>query len=253
MMLNLIKSLKSLITEAGGIALIRRDLGLIVSYKDDNSPVTNADKEISSFIYDGLKDLAPNIPVVCEERDIIALNDNQFWLIDPIDGTKSYIKGEDTYTVNIALIKNGMPIIGFIYQPSVQKLYYTDANNALRIEQNGVETSFDALPKTHYRAVVSSRSSNSDIKKFLKKHLITEIVTIPSSIKLCLVAEGKADIYPKFGPTMEWDIAAGHALIKASGGNIVDIDGNELVYQKKNFQNPHFYAYSRYFPIFTSF
>ncbi|UCM85618.1 MAG: 3'(2'),5'-bisphosphate nucleotidase CysQ [Rickettsia endosymbiont of Culicoides impunctatus] len=252
MMVNLIRSLKSLITDAGRIALMTRDLGLIVCYKEDNSPVTNADKEISNFIYNGLMELTPNIPVICEEREIVTLNEEQFWLIDPIDGTKSYIKGEDTYTVNIALIKNGMPVIGFIYQPSMQKLHYTDANNALRVEQNDVEVSFDALPRNHYSAVVSSRWFNLDTKSFLEKHLITEIVSIPSSIKLCLIAEGKADIYPKFGTTMEWDIAAGHALIKANGGNIIDLDGNELIYQKKNFQNPHFYAYSRYFPIFTS-
>jgi 3'(2'), 5'-bisphosphate nucleotidase len=121
MMVNLIRSLKSLITEAGRIALITRDLGLIVSYKEDNSPVTNADKEISDFIYNALKDLTPNIPIICEEREIVTLNEEQFWLIDPIDGTKSYAKGEDTYTVNIALIKNGMPIIGFIYQGTVER------------------------------------------------------------------------------------------------------------------------------------
>ncbi|WP_341756257.1 MULTISPECIES: 3'(2'),5'-bisphosphate nucleotidase CysQ [unclassified Candidatus Tisiphia] len=252
MIVHLIKSLRSLITEAGRIALMTRDLGLIISYKEDNSPVTNADKEISDFIYDGLKELTPNIPVICEERDIVTLNEEQFWLVDPIDGTKSYVKGEDTYTVNIALIKNGIPVIGFIYQPSIQKLHYTDANNILRVEHNNVEVSVDVLPRNHYNAVVSSRCSNLDTKNFLEKHLITEVVSVLSSIKLCLIAEEKADIYPKFGTTMEWDIAAGHALIKANGGNIVDLDGNELVYQKKNFQNPHFYAYSRYFPIFTS-
>lgn len=252
MMVNFIRSLKSLITEAGRIALMTRDLGLIVSYKGDNSPVTNADKEISDFIYNGLMALTPTIPIICEEREIVTLNEEQFWLIDPIDGTKSYVKGEDTYTVNIALIKNGMPVIGLIYQPSMHKLYYTDANNVLRVEQNDVEVNFDVLPKNHYSAVVSSRWSNSDTKNFLEKHLITKVVSVPSSIKLCLIAEGKADIYPKFGTTMEWDIAAGHALIKANGGNVVDLDGNELVYQKKNFLNPHFYAYSRYFPILTS-
>ncbi len=250
MMLNLIKSLKNLITEAGKIALIRRDSGLVVSYKKDDSSVTNADKEISDFIYNGLKALTPNIPVICEERNISVVNESQFWLIDPIDSTKSYIKGQDSYTVNIALINNSMPIIGFIYQPSMHRLYYTNADNALIVEQNGIEVSFDILPKDHYSAVISSCITNSDTKKFLNKYLITEVVTVASSIKLCLVAEGKADIYPKFGPTMEWDIAAGHALIKANGGNIVDLEGNELVYQKKNFQNPHFYAYSRYFPIF---
>ncbi len=256
-MQNLINSLKNLIIEAGNIAVTRRNTGLIVSYKQDNSPVTNADIEISDFIYHGLKVLSPNIPVICEERDLDNLTeniysnspnqDNMLWLVDPIDGTKSYIKGEDSYTVNIALIQNGSPIIGLIYQPSIYKLYYTDQNNNLKIEQKGAKIDFESSSKNYYSAVVSSSSFNSsDIQDFLKKYFITELIRVSSSIKLCLIAEGKADIYPRFGTTMEWDIAAGHALIKANGGNIIDLNGKELIYNKKNFQNPHFYAYSKY-------
>ncbi len=245
-MREVIESLKNLIIQAGEIALTTRENGLIISYKEDTSPVTNADKEISSFIYDAISLLTPNIAVICEERDLITVEANSFWLIDPIDGTKSYIKGEDSYTINIAFIKNGMPAIGLIYQPSQHRLYYTDQNNCLRIEQHGVEENLTILPKDYCNAVIGSHSSNGEIKDFLNKHLITEILTIASSIKLCLVAEGKFDIYPKFGPTMEWDIAAGHALIKASGGNIVDLTGKELIYKKSNYKNPYFYAYSRY-------
>ncbi|WP_375326206.1 3'(2'),5'-bisphosphate nucleotidase CysQ [Candidatus Tisiphia endosymbiont of Nemotelus uliginosus] len=243
---RLIESLKNLIIKAGEIALLQREIGLKVSYKEDNSPVTNADIEISELIYHNLTRLAPNISIICEEREIAPLTADSFWLIDPIDGTKSYIKGDSTYTINIGLIERGTPTIGLIYQPTIRKLYYTDHNNFLRIEQDGIEEKLSTLPKSYCNAVLSSHSSNVDTKNFLEKHLITEVVSIPSSIKLCLVAEGKCDIYPKFGPTMEWDIAAGHALIRANGGNIVDLEGKELTYKKDNYKNPSFYAYSRH-------
>ncbi|KAJ6644948.1 GTPase Der [Pseudolycoriella hygida] len=218
--LLLIKELWQIDHIAGEIALKKRELGLIVSYKEDNSPVTNADKEISTFIYNSLTTLTPDKAVICEEREMVTLNEDSFWLVDPIDGTKSYTKGDNTYTINIGFIENGVPIIGLIYQPTTYRLYYTDANNFLRIEQNGIEEELNTLPKNYCAAVVSSHSSNRDTKDFLSKHLITEVTNIPSSIKLCLIAEGKYDIYPKFGPTMQWDIAAGHALIRANGGNI---------------------------------
>lgn len=241
-----IEFLKTLIMQAGEIALLKREAGLIISQKEDNSPVTNADKEISCFIYDGLLQLTSHIAVICEERDLLTVEEDSFWLVDPIDGTKSYIKGDSTYTINIALIENGLPTIGLIYQPSQSRLYYTDENNCLRIEQDGVEENLNISPKNYCNAVIGSHPTDLEIKKFLKKHLITETLSIASSIKLCLIAEGKFDIYPKFGPTMEWDIAAGHALIKANGGNIVDLNGKELIYKKNNYQNPYFYAYSRY-------
>ena len=245
---SLVESLKTLMIESGNKAFLRRQEGLRIYYKEDNSPVTNADLEISTLIYHHLKSLAPNIPVVCEEREIITpFADDLFWLVDPIDGTKSYIKNEDTFTVNIALIQNHIPVLGFIYQPSMQKLYYTDHDNSLKIEQNGVILSVaNTSIEDRYGAVVGSRYSDANTKDFLKKHSITNVVSIPSSIKLCLIAEGKADVYPKFGTTMEWDIAAGHALIKAGGGHVVDLHGNELGYKKAGFLNPHFYAYSKY-------
>ena len=245
---NLVNSLKILIVESGAKALLRRQEGLRVYYKEDRSPVTNADLEISTLIYNHLKSLTPNLSVICEERELICpLVDDVFWLVDPIDGTRSYIQNGDTFTVNIALIKNNIAVLGFIYQPSVQKLYYTDYDNSLKIEQNGVVISVDNTSQSdRYGAVVGSRYSDSNTKDFLEKHSITKIASIPSSVKLCLIAEGKADVYPMFGTTMEWDIAAGHALIKAGGGNIVDLLGNELSYKKGGFQNPHFYAYSKY-------
>ncbi|MCC8417757.1 MAG: 3'(2'),5'-bisphosphate nucleotidase CysQ [Rickettsia endosymbiont of Bryobia graminum] len=270
-MRNLIKDLRDLIIEAGVIAIKRREVGLTISYKEDKSPVTNVDKEISNFIYNNLKLLRPDIPVICEEREVDILNDNNFWLIDPIDGTGSYMEGYNTYTVNIALIKEGVPVIGLVYHPSLGRLYYTDDSNLLRIEQDNVEISYATTREGDAGALISSRSLDLEnaglleilpqdngsyevslesidfnTRNFLEKHLITKATIVPSSIKLCLIAEGKFDIYPRFGETMQWDIAAGHALIKAGGGNVMDFAGNELIYQKNHYKNPNFYAYSKY-------
>lgn len=245
-MKNLISSLKQLILVAGEIALTVRANGLVIETKIDQSPVSNADKQISQLIYDSLSALTPGVAVICEEQPLVNLTSDTFWLIDPIDGTKSYVQGEDSYTVNIGLIKNGVPIIGLIYQPSCRKLHYTDSDNNLKIEQNSVEvTLIDHGLSNSLRAVVSANHPNIETVAFLDKHSINQVVSMPSSIKLCLIAEGQADIYPKFGQTMEWDIAAGHALIKATGGHVVDFAGKEIIYGKKGFENPNFYAYGK--------
>ena len=191
-----ISNLKDIIIEAGKISISLRDEGLIVKRKKDSSPVTNADIEISNFIYSELTKLDQVIPIICEEQPLKdVLGKEMIWLVDPIDGTRSYIKNMDSFTVNIALIHNQIPIIGLIYQPTSRKLYFT---------------------------VVSSRNFNYKTEKYIQENGFSEIISIPSSIKLCMVAEGSADVYPKFGSTMEWDTAAGHALIRAAGGAVID-------------------------------
>lgn len=269
-MQSLIEDLKSLIVEAGKIAERRRKTGVIISYKEDKSPVTNVDKEVSDFIYSNLKLLRPDVPVVCEERDLVFLADNNFWLVDPIDGTACYMHGYNSYTINIALIEKAVPIIGLIYHPSLDRLYYTDVNNLLKIEQDGLEVNYNVIHNNYGNALVSSRSLDAQTKEivealpkdhssyevgldsldfetrnFLEQHLITKATVVSSSLKLCLIAEGQFDIYPKFGKTMGWDIAAGHALVKAGGGNVMDFEGKELTYRKNHYLNPNFYAYSK--------
>ncbi len=246
-MKNLIEPLKDLILKSGEIALKMYDLGLSIDRKTDNSPVTNADRAISDFIYYHLQLLTPNIPVICEERDLRFTSSRRVWLIDPIDGTRNYIKGAETYTVNIALIENNEPVCGFIYQPSIKKLYYTDATRNLKIEQDGkqLSQSYD-MEQKNYRAVISSAVYNLNTKYFLKKHSITDIIAIPSSIKFCLIAEGMFDIYPKFGDTMQWDTAAGHAILKSVGGSIKDTKGVELSYcLNDSFLNSNFIAFGK--------
>lgn len=242
---ELIQSLKELIVNTGQIAIAHREKGLTVENKEDNSPVTNADKEISKIIIDKLKSLTPDIEVISEEGPLSDIKSDSFWLVDPIDGTRSYVRGEDSYTINIGLIKNNIPTLGLIYIPEMHKLYYVDAFGNLKIEHAGQPQHLqESIRNDNYKAVVSSQYSNRLTRRFLKDYSINEVMNIPSSIKLCLVADGSADIYPKFGQTMEWDIAAGHALIRATGGDVLDLDGHTLTYGKPNFANPHFLACS---------
>ena len=243
---ELVHALKELIIQAGALAITKRNSGLKVELKEDGSPVTNADKEISNLIYKKLTELTPDIPIICEEQPVSDIDTSIFWLVDPIDGTRSYIKQESSFTVNIGLVKNNVPTCGFIYQPEAAKLYYTDAQGKLIVEQDGKPLEVaDSVISDNYIATVSSHYLNLATRYFLTQHSIIDIVRVPSSIKLCLVAEGVADVYPRFGRTMEWDIAAGHALIRAAGGDIVDTYGKALSYGKPNFENPHFLAFSK--------
>lgn len=242
----LISYLKDVIIGAGEIALQAREKGLAVEYKEDHSPVTNADKEISDYIYSGISSLPSGFPVICEERALTNIDTNSsFWLIDPIDGTRSFIKNKDSFTVNIALIHNRAPIIGLIYQPTLDRLYYTDHEFNFRAEnRSGLNL---PLPEERegFTAIVSSNHFNHKTAEYIKENDFSEVIAIPSSIKLCMLAEGAGDVYPKFGDTMEWDIAAGHAIVSASGGRVTDFDGKDLLYGKPEFANPNFLASSK--------
>lgn len=242
-----ISNLKKIIIEAGQISINLRDKGLIVKQKKDSSPVTNADIAISNFIYAKLTEIDINIPVICEEQPLKDVSNKEtIWLVDPIDGTKSYIDNMNSFTINIALISKQIPVIGLIYQPILKKLYFTNHKKKLCIEQDGYIIAPEYNFNKDYRVVVSSRNSNLETKEYIKKYNFLEVISIASSIKLCMIAEGYVDSYPRFNPTMEWDIAAGHALILASEGDIIDtINNKSLVYNKNNFQNSNFIALSK--------
>jgi 3'(2'), 5'-bisphosphate nucleotidase len=240
---DLVIAIKELITKAGHIALEARKDGIKVEWKEDNSPVTNADKAISQYIFDGLSKLKPEIPIICEERPLVSIDkDKPFWLVDPIDGTRSFISNKDSFTVNIALIDNREAVYGFIYQPTKKMLYFTDENKQFCIEQNGKFLAQNTHGEDGFVAIVSSNNFNSMTSDYLKENNFVEVISVPSSLKLCLIAEGVGDVFPKFGTTMEWDIAAGHALIKSAGGDIHLPGGELMLYAKENFQNPHFIA-----------
>ncbi|MGC0371582.1 MAG: hypothetical protein DGJ47_000271 [Rickettsiaceae bacterium] len=243
---KIIDQIKNIIIEAGDISIQMRNQGLKVQQKTDGSSVTNADIAVSDYIFEGLKNITTAIPVICEEKlPNQGLEADKFWLIDPIDGTKGYIKGEDIFTVNIALIENQKAKYGFIYLPVTRKIYYTNASMKLVIEQNGeLLNKNQSFHKTGLTATVSKNNFNDKTQEFLLNNNIEHIIKLSSSYKLCIVAEKIADMYPKFSATSEWDIAAGHAILKASGGNVIDQSTKqELLYGKQNWLNSNFVAY----------
>jgi 3'(2'), 5'-bisphosphate nucleotidase len=215
---------------------------LEVFYKSDGSPVTNADIEISKYIMHYLKVITPTIPIISEESEIPESFGNVFWLVDPIDGTKSYINGVPLYTINIGLIVDGVPKYGFIINPSTGHLYYTSESGALEIVCNGEQ--IEPLSNSGDLKALLSTYDGEKAQQLLSKYNITLYEVIPGAIKFCLMASGHADLYPRYGETMEWDTAAGHALIRSSGGEVFDIDGGILQYGKPRLLNKGFVAYS---------
>ena len=222
---------------------------LKVDYKSDSSPLTIADKASNKIIIDGLEKLNRNIPILSEEEKEINFKLRKkwdiFWLVDPLDGTKEFIKRNGEFTVNIALIKNGNPIMGVVYAPVLKKTWYGLVNHgSYLIHKNDKPKKINALDKKDGTTkIVSSRShsNNPRLEKFIQEFKEYELVKMGSSIKMCLVADGSAHYYPRFGPTMEWDTGAAHAVVKYAGANIYNLNtGEELIYNKENLLNPEF-------------
>ncbi|MBW2982263.1 3'(2'),5'-bisphosphate nucleotidase CysQ [Candidatus Woesearchaeota archaeon] len=241
-----IKKIISISKKAGKAILEVRGTDFDVDYKADSSPLTKADLASNKIIIDSLKKLTPDIPLLSEETKEIAYDERKnwklFWLIDPLDGTKEFVKKEGEFTVNIALIKNNMPILGVVYVPVKDILYYGDEKGSFKKENNQI-TKLDPRAYTGKLRVVASKSHfNKETKEYIKKlGKEYELVNVGSSVKLCLVAEGKADIYPRLGPTMEWDTAAAHAVVMFAGKKVINYETNEeLLYNKENLLNPWF-------------
>ncbi len=233
-----------------------------IQIKSDDSPLTIADKKAHQAIVATIKHLA--IPILSEEgkHDDFSLRKNwsKCWIIDPLDGTKEFIQRNNEFTVNIALVENGVPTLGVIYIPVYKTLYFaTKKLGAYKTDINSTSNlSVDSLLKTAIKLPVKQQSdtlrvvgSRSHMNKATEEFIENlkqqgkpiKMVTKGSSLKLCMIAEGKADIYPRFAPTMEWDIAAGHAIINAAGGKVIHTDSNkELTYNKENLLNPYFIA-----------
>lgn len=245
--------------------IYRRDFH--VETKSDSSPLTEADLAAHTLICDGLRQLS-NAPVLSEESKGISYEDRknwtEFWLVDPLDGTKEFIKRNGEFTVNIALISGGVPVAGFVYAPVLNKLYCGVQGVGAFITAAAPGESlpdiagFSDLPGVYTRLpadlpadpailrVVASRSHRNQetdelIAQLSAGYADTEIVSSGSSLKLCLVAEGKADVYPRLGPTMEWDTAAAQAVVEAAGKTCVEFESKTpLRYNKKNLLNPYF-------------
>jgi 3'(2'), 5'-bisphosphate nucleotidase len=239
---NDIEKIKALLYEANNMAKYYRKKGLDISYKKDNSPVTNADIAISEYLVKELSKISPEIQIISEESNNNIPTQDVFWLIDPIDGTRGYIKGDNLYTVNIGLVNKTMPLYGFITIPESDMLYYTETPEILKIERAGVEVS---LPQNESLKAVISQIDHQITMDIMSKHGITDYEYFPCSAKFCFIASGAADLYPRCGTTMEWDTAAGGALINASGGIMLDLEGKIMSYGKENLVNKGFIAYSK--------
>ncbi|MCX8569670.1 MULTISPECIES: 3'(2'),5'-bisphosphate nucleotidase CysQ [Hyphomicrobiales] len=231
------------------------DSHIEVTEKSDASPVTQADKAAEKVILAGLRAALPSVPCVSEEEieegivppDLGGL----FLLVDPLDGTKEFVKRRTDFTVNIALIRNGVPAIGVVYAPCSGRFFAGRPGWAEAFEViDGVPTGRHQIHVREGReplTIVASRSHlTPETEAFIKRVHAAEIVSVGSSLKFCLLATGEADLYPRFGRTMEWDTAAGDAVLRAAGGTTHTLDGAPLVYGKRNqaddadFANPHF-------------
>lgn len=246
---DLAASISSLADVAGAAILevyARSDPG--TREKADRTPVTEADLEAERLIVAGLRELTPDIPIVAEESvaagDVPETDDGPFWLVDPLDGTREFLSGNGEFTVNIALVEAGVPVLGVVHLP-VQATSYlggagaaTVANGPGRRDLGVVEAN-----EAGFRVLVSRSHLDEETERWLADVPVTERISAGSSLKFCRIAEGAADLYPRFGRTMEWDTAAGQAVLLAAGGAVTTASGAPLRYGKPGFANPSFLAF----------
>jgi 3'(2'), 5'-bisphosphate nucleotidase len=219
-----------------------------VEFKDDKSPLTAADKAAHAVIVAGLEELTPDIPILSEEGRDIPYEQRKawtrFWLVDPLDGTKEFIKRNGEFTVNIALIEGRQPVFGVIYVPVQDTLYWGGkGQGAFMQEGQGQPQSIcvrEPDPSKGLTVVMSRSHPSPELAEYLKTINVADALSIGSSLKLCAVAEGRADLYPRLGPTMEWDTGAGQAVVEGAGGELKTPKKLMLVYNKENLLNPHF-------------
>ena len=249
-----VKGLLEASRQAGEAILQVYALDFEVEFKGDDSPLTAADKNANVVLMAFLKESYPDIPIISEENKAPDYAERsswtRFWLVDPLDGTKEFIKKNGEFTVNVALIENGEPILGVVYRPTTGTFHLgAVGEGAWRIESDGTTT--ELKPQPHYQTldtvrVVASRSHlTPEVEQFVadlkSAGKTVEFLSAGSSLKLCLVAEGAADVYPRFGPTMEWDTGAAHAVALGAGRQVLNREtGKPLAYNKENLLNPYF-------------
>ena len=240
---KIVESLKISFLKAGEASLLLRKQGLTEEIKSDGTPVTNGDLEVNKIITNTIKELTSEYPIVSEESSLNKSNKNlnSFWLVDPIDGTHDYINNKDEFTLNASLILNNIPVIGIIYAPAKKRLFYTYEKNLSFELINNQEKKLDCRKKTkenEVKAVSYSDRLKPIIEEFHKKFKVTEFKKMKSSLKFCVVATGEYGLYVAEPRACEWDIAAGHAILKNAGGIVTDFEGSEILYGKKDFKNP---------------
>ena len=256
---NLLLKVCNIAIKAGEEILKYYTKDIHVTHKDDSSPLTKADLASNKIIMNALQQLDRTIPILSEESLVEwkeRKNWTKYWLVDPLDGTKEFIKQNGEFTVNIALIENNKPILGVIFTPVKFDLYFAQKNygsykinsSSKLINLQEAEKIFVANQSSIKRIIGSRSHSNQTFDSWVNQNFPnSEIVQAGSSLKFCLIAEGAADIYPRFGPTSEWDIAAGHIIVNEAGGRVNTFENTEINYnQKEDLLNPQFYAIGNY-------
>ena len=244
--LNIKKTVEELIDTflyAGKVSLDLRDKGLIKKIKSDNTPVSNGDLEVNKIITQKLKEITPYLPIISEETsDNKSLNNlKDFWLVDPIDGTYDYINNLEEFTINAGLIINKNPAAGLIYAPSKKRMFYSYGENSAFEIVNGKTVELNCsknFDKNEIKFVSYSNKIKPEIEKIHKKFNVKKYVRMKSSLKFCVIAAGEYDGYVAEPRACEWDIAAGHAILKHAGGIVTDFENKEIKYGKKDFKNP---------------
>lgn len=246
---ELICSLELIARSAGRVIMDVYAGSLATELKNDGSPVTEADRRAEAIILPALRALTPKIPVVSEEDPDSHRHWHlgPFFLVDPLDGTKEFLKrdGKGSFTVNIALVEDNMPVLGIVFAPALGRMFTgIVGRGAQETTADGIVRPLGGrkLKSKALTAVASASHRDSETDAWLMKHGINDTISVGSSLKFCLVAAGEADVYPRFGPTMEWDTAAGDAIVRAAGGLTMTPDGAPLVYGKPEYRNGAFVA-----------
>lgn len=262
-------TMRRLAVEAGAETLkLFRDSSLKVELKQDESPVTAADRAADEVIVSGLEAAFPDIPIVTEERAdghgaILGIGAHRYFMIDPLDGTKEFISGRGEYTVNIALIEEGRPLLGAVFAPAMDRLFWTPDVDFAVEERDEVRSDWIEPMRRLWvvkpnnkalRAVASRTHRDKQTEEYLSRYSVVKTLSIGSSLKFCLIAAGEADFYPRFGPTMAWDTAAAHAVLRAAGGRVRRLSEDGAIEEPLSyglgqrsgepFANPSFIAYA---------
>ena len=240
---EIVESLIETFINAGQLSLELREKGLTKKIKSDNTPVSNGDLEVNKLIIEKLKTITPSIPIISEETSDNKSTNNlkDFWLVDPIDGTYDYINNLDEFTINAGLIINKEPVAGLIYAPALKRMFYSFGPNLSFEISNGKTSKLECsknFNKEKIKFVSYSNKLKPEIENIHKRLGVKEYVRMKSSLKFCVIAAGEYDGYVAEPRACEWDIAAGHAILKHAGGVITDFNNKEIKYGKKDFRNP---------------
>ncbi|WP_338888361.1 3'(2'),5'-bisphosphate nucleotidase CysQ [Aeromonas rivipollensis] len=249
MYLPAISALEPIARAAGDAILAIYCQPFAVEYKQDESPLTAADQGAHEVIVQALTRLMPDIPVLSEESDAetmqARLGWSRYWLVDPLDGTKEFVSRNGEFTVNIALIEEGRPVWGLVYAPVLDRLWYGGKGVGAWRVADGTHKAIQTLPHQEgapWRVVGSRNHLSQETLDYLAPFGEIELVSMGSSLKFCIIAEGDAELYPRLAPTCEWDTAAAQAVLEGAGGSVTQLDGSALAYNKPDILNPWFVA-----------